>query len=141
MKGVHPILSHTALLVIGLVAMGMIVASLSSSFSKTERSLINSEVDYIAESAKVKILEIYNLASQSDFSSGNFEFGLPEKIGDKKYLLILRQNLLTVRMPFDNDNIEVNRTLRIDANISGESYMPASINVEKKEGLVTMELV
>ena len=141
MKGVHPILSHTALLVIGLVAMGMIVASLSSSFSKTERSLINSEVDYIAESAKVKILEIYNLASQSEFSNGTFNLDMPEKIGDKKYLLILNQNLLTVRMPFENDNIEVNRTLGIDANIGGESYMPASINVQKIGGLVTMELV
>lgn len=141
MKGVHPILSHSALLIIGLVAMGMIVASLSSSFSKTERSLINSEVDYIAESAKVKILEIYNLASQSEFSNGTFNLDMPEKIGDKKYLLILNQNLLTVRMPFENDNIEVNRTLGIDANIGGESYMPASINVQKIGGLVTMELV
>jgi hypothetical protein len=137
---VHPILSHTALLVIGLIAMGMIVSSLSSSFSKTERNLVTVEADYIAESAKGKILEIYSLVEQSDYSSGTFQLNLPERIGDKKYIILLDQNLLTLRVPFENDVIEVNKTMNIPADISGESTMPASVTVEK-DGAITMELV
>jgi hypothetical protein len=141
MKGVHPILSHSVLLIIGLVAMGMVMASLSSTFSQTEKNLIRAEVDYVAESAKVRLLEIYSLTEQSDYSNGTFQLDLPEKIGDKKYLLILSQNLLTVRMPFENDKIEVNKTLNIDAEFSGETYLPASVDVEKTDGILTMELV
>jgi len=140
MKGVHPILSHSALLVVGLIAMGMIVASLSSSFSKTERNLVRAESDYIAEAAKSKILEIYSLVEQSDYSNGTFELNLPESIGDNKYYLLLSQNTLTLRMPFENDIIEINKTVTIDAVLSGESMMPASILVEK-DGAITMELV
>jgi len=140
MKGVHPILSHSALLIIGLVAMGMIVASLSSSFSKTEKNLIRAEAEYIAESAKGKILQIYSLVNQSDYSEGTFQLDLPEKIGDKKYTLLLSQNMLTLRMPFENDYIEVNKKVNINASLSGEKMLPASIAVEK-DGAITMELV
>ena len=141
MKGVHPILSHSVLLIVGLVAMGMIISSLSSTFSNTESRLVRAEADYIAESARDRLLEIYNLANKSDYSKGNFQLNLPEKIGDKKYLLMLGQDTLTIRMPFDNENVEVIKTLNIDANISGETYLPASVSVEKSGGLITMELV
>ena len=140
MKGVHPVLSHSTLLVIGLVAMGMIVASLSSSFSSMEGNLVRAESEYMAESAKSKLLEIYSLANQSDYFSGTFQLNLPEKIGDKKYSLLLSQNMLTLRMPFKSDIIEINKTLSIDAELMGEGYMPVSVIVEK-DGTMTMELV
>jgi hypothetical protein len=141
MKGVHPILSHSALLIIGLVAMGMVIASLSSTFSNTERNLVRAEVDYIAESAKDKILEIHSLVEESDYSNGTFQLNLPEEIGNKKYLLSVSQKSLSIRMPFENDNIEVNKTLNIDASLNGETYLPAFIFVEKVGGMITMELV
>ena len=137
---VHPILSHSVLLVIGLIAMGMIVSSLSSTFSKTERNLVTVEADYIAESAKGKILEIYSLVGQSNYSNGTFQLNLPERIGDEKYVILLEQNLLTLRVPFENDVIEVVKSINMTAEISGESSMPASVVVEK-DGIVTMELV
>lgn len=140
MKGVHPILSHSALLIIGLVAMGMIVSSLSSSFSKTEGNLVRAEAEYVAEAAKNNILQIYSLANQSDYSEGTFQLDLPEKIGDKKYTIMLSQNLLTLRMPFENDYMEINKTINIDAVLVGEAMLPASIAVDK-DAIITMELV
>jgi glyceraldehyde-3-phosphate dehydrogenase/erythrose-4-phosphate dehydrogenase len=142
MKGIHPVLSHTTLLLIGLIAMSLIIVSISSLFSKTEKDLVTSEINYIAESTKNKILEIYNMANQTtEYINGTFQLNLPETIGDKKYTLILNQNNLTVLMPFENENIEVNRTLNIDAQLNGESYLPASIEIEKTGGIITMNLV
>lgn len=142
MKGIHPVLSHSALLLIGLIAMSLIIVSVSSLFSKTEKDLITSEINYIAESAKNKILEIYTMANQTmDYSNGTFQLNLPEKIGDRKYILSLNQNSLTVTISFKNEIIEVNRILNIDAELNGESYLPASIEMEKIGGIITMDLV
>jgi hypothetical protein len=142
MKGIHPLLSHTTLLLVGLIAMSLIIVSISSLFSKTEKDLVKSEINYIAESAKNKILEIYSIANQTtEYTNGAFQLNLPETIGDRKYILSLNQNNLTVFMPFENENIEVNRTLNIDAQLNGESYLPTSIEVEKAGGIITMNLV
>jgi len=142
MKAVHPVLSHTALLLIGLIAMSLIIVSISSLFSKTEKNLVTSEMNYIAESAKNKILEIYSMVNRTmEYSNGTFQLNLPEKIGDKKYTLSLNQDNLTVKMPFENEIIEVNRTLNIDAELNGESYLPASIEIEKIGGIITINLV
>ena len=140
MKGVHPILSHSVLLVISLVAMGMIIASLTASFSGTESGLLRAEIDYIAETARSEVLDIYQLASQSDYTNGTFELELPEKIGDKKYVLLLEDSKLKVRMPFENDFVEVEKTLNINAQLSGEASLPASLVVEKN-GVMSISLV
>ena len=75
MKAVTPILSHSSLLLIGLLAVSLIIVSLSNSFSSTESDLIRTELNYIAESAKDKIIEIYSLANQSS-EYFNSSFGL-----------------------------------------------------------------
>ena len=142
MKAVAPILSHSALLLIGLIAVSLIIVSLSSSFSKTEKDLIRTELNYIAESAKNKILEIYSIANQTmEYSNSSFQLNLPQKIGERNYLLKLNQENLTVSMSFKNENIEVVRTLNIDAHLSGEAYLPASIIAENNGGIITMDLV
>ena len=142
MKAVTPILSHSALLLIGLIAVSLIIVSLSTSFSTTERDLIRTELNYIAESAKNKILEIYTMANQSsEYFNSSFELELPEKIGERNYLLKLEQENLTASMSFKNQNIEVVRTLNIDAQLNGEAYMPASILLEKSGGIITIDLV
>lgn len=142
MKGLSPLLTHSALLLIGLIAISMIIVSASSSFSRTERNLIETEINYIAESARNEIIEIYNMVNQTmDYSNGTFQLNLPEKIGDKKYTLRLEQNNIFVSLSLQNEIVEANRTLNIDAVLDGESYLPASIIIEKIGGTITMDLV
>ena len=142
MKAITPIVSHSALLLIGLIAVSLIIISVSSSFSKTERDLIRGELNYIAETAKNKILEIYSLTNQTmEYSNSSFQLNLPQKIGENKYLLMLDQENLTVSMSFKNEVIEIVKTLNIDAELTGEAYIPASILVEKTGGNVTINLV
>jgi cell shape-determining protein MreC len=142
MKAVTPILSHSSLLLIGLIAVSLIIVSLSTSFSTTESDLVRTELNYIVESAKSRILEVYNIASQqSEYFNSSFELGLPEKIGERKYLLKLDQENLTVSMSFKNENIEIVKTLNINAQMNGESYLPASILAENSGGIITIDLV
>ena len=142
MKAVTPILSHGSLLLIGLIAVSLIIASLSSSFSTTESDLIRTELNYIAESAKARVLEAYSIASHpSEYFNSSFVLDLPEKIGERNYLLRLDQENLTVIMSFKNENIEIVKTLNIDAQMNGESYLPASILAENSGGTITIDLV
>ncbi|MFH0928734.1 MAG: hypothetical protein V1818_00050 [Candidatus Aenigmatarchaeota archaeon] len=141
MKGVHPILSHSVLLVIGLFAMGMIIASMSSSLSKTERNLVTAEADYISEALRLRILEIYSTVSQGGNFSGTFGLELPEKIGDQRYTILLDNDIITIELPFENEMIEVNKTINIGVALGGEKMLPASLVVEKTGETITMDLV
>jgi hypothetical protein len=142
MKAVTPILSHSALLLIGLIAVSLIVVSVSSSFSKIEKDLVRSELNYIAEFAKNKVLEIYSIMNQTmEYSNSSFQLNLPQKIGENKYLLSLDQENLTASMSFKNEEIKIVKTLNIDAELNGESYLPASLIAENIGGNITINLV
>ena len=135
MKGVHPILSHSALLIVGLVAMTMIVVSITATFSNTQSNLAKAQARYVAESARDSILDVYSIAVQSDYTNGSFDMGLPEIIGGSKYMLILDNDTVSVRTASGKDTSDVNLTLGIDVSLHGESYMPALLHVLKEEGV------
>jgi hypothetical protein len=143
MKAVYPTLSHSTLLLIGLISMTMIIASVYSFASRLERDVASLELNYIADSFKNKLLEIYSLANQSsNYSDGTFQTSLPEKIGNRKYSVTLYSNGLTVNMSFKGETIEIDRQLKIEANLSGISYIPASIKMKKtQDGNVSIWLV
>jgi len=79
--------------------------------------------------------------SSSEYFSGNFKLKLPEKIGNRKYTISFQQNTLSACVSVENELIEVTRLLNIDATFNGTSYMPASINIEKLNGNISISLV
>ena len=142
MKGVYPTLSHSILLLLSLIAMSLIIASISISLSRTETSLVSVELNFFADSVKNKILEAYSLANQSsNYTEGKFQINLPEKIGNKKYSITLYQNILLVNTSVNNEPIEISRILSIDAELSGTSFMPVSIKVDKQNGKIKIGLI
>ena len=142
MKGTHPTLSHSIMLILGLTAMSLIIFSISVSLAKTETNLITTELNFFADFVKNKILEVYSLANQtSDYTTGLFQLNLPEKIGDRKYSVTLYQGGLYVNTSVRSNPIEINRILTIDAELNGTYFMPASIKVEKLNGIIKIGLV
>ena len=142
MKGIYPTLSHSVLLLLGLIAMSLIISSIYLSLSRIERDLTIVELNYFADSIKSKILEVYSLANQSsNYTTGLFELNLPEKIGNKKYSITLNQDLLLVNTSVRNEPVEISRKLSIDAEISGASLMPASIKVDKQDEKIRIGLI
>lgn len=142
MKGVYPTLSHSLLLLLGFTAMSLIVASLFFSFLSTERELTTAELNFIADSVKNKILDVYSLVNQSsNYSMGYFQLNLPEKIGNKRYGITLSQNKLLVNTSVRNEPVEVSRDLTINAELSGSLLAPASVRVNKQNGIISIGLV
>jgi len=142
MKGIYPILSHSLLLLLGLVAMSLVIISISSSLSRTEIDLTTVELNFVADAIKNKILEVYSLANQSsNYTTGLFQLNLPEKVGNNKYSITLYQNGLMVNSSVKNKPIEINRNLSIDAELSGTYFLPVSIKVDKQNGKIKIGLV
>ena len=142
MKGVHPILSHSILMLLGLTAMGLMLLSITVSLSKTEEALVSSELNFLANSVKSRILEAYSLASQSsNYTSGLFELDVPEKIGNRRYSITLIDNALLANTSVRSHPIEVALSVPIEAEMNGTSFMPASISVEKQNGAIRIGLI
>jgi hypothetical protein len=142
MEGIYPTLSHSVLLLLGLIAMSLIISSIYISLSRIERDLTTVELNYFADSIKNKILEVYSLANQSsNYTTGLFKLNLPEKLGNKKYSITLSQDLLLVNTSVKNEPVEISRKLSIDAELTGVSFMPASIKVDKQDEKIKIGLV
>ena len=142
MQGIYPTLSHSILLLLGLLAMSLLIASVYISLSITEKSLFSVELNFVANSIKNKILEVYSLANQSsNYTTGLFQLNFPEKIGNRKYSITLYQNMLLVNSSIKNEPVEINLNLPVDAELSGTSFLPASIKVDKQEGKIKIGLI
>jgi len=142
MKGVYPTLSHSVLLLLGLIAMSLLITSISLSLSRTEKNLITTELNFFADSIKDKIIEIYVLANQSsNYSIGIFQLDLPEKVGNRKYSITLYQDMLLINTSVKNEPILVNRKLAINAELSGTSFMPVYIKLDKLNDEIKIGLI
>ena len=142
MKGIYPTLSHSILLLLGLIAMSLIISSIYISLASIEKDLTTVELNYFADAIESKVLDVYSLANESStYTTGVFKLNLPEKIGNNKYSVTLGQGLLLVNISVRNQQIEVVRDLSIDAEISGASFMPASIKVDKQNEKIKIGLV
>jgi len=142
MKGAYPTLSHSILLLLCLIAMSLIITSVFASLIRIEKDLTMVELNFFADTIKNKVLEAYSLANQSsEYASGMFQINLPERIGNKKYSITLYQYGLLVNTSVKNEPIEISRDLPIDAELSGSSFMPVSIKVEKQNGEIKIGLI
>ena len=138
----YPTLSHSTLLLLGLIAMSLIITSISISLSRMERDLTLVEMNFFADSVRNKVLEVYSLANQSsNFTEGVFQLNLPEKIGNKRYSITLYQGGLLVNTSVKNEPIEISRNLSIDAELNGTSFMPVSVKLDKQDGKIKIGLI
>jgi len=141
MKAISPILSHTILLAIGLAAITLILISISSFSADMERISVKSQLSYAAEFVKDEILRIYSLADQSN-TTNKVQLSLPERIGNKAYIIELYQNGLKVEMSLRNDLLEINKKINISATLNGTSSLPASLMQQRLEnGDILISLV
>jgi hypothetical protein len=142
MKGVSPILSHSTLLVIGIIAMGLIIVSIADFLSDTEETLTTLELNYMANTLKTNLLKIYSVAnSSSDSVNGKFQIPVAEKIGSKRIYVEADNNFLKIIANLKNKKIEISRAINIDANVTGKVYLPAFFELEKTGEDVSIRLV
>ncbi len=119
---VEQILSHSTYMAIGIIAVIMIMAALYGFKADVQEAYATVKLNYIADSVQNKVLEMKD-------SGSDFEARI--KIDADGYLLTLSNNLITVR----GNGVEVTRT--VDAQMSGEEYLPAYLAY--KGGTVVVE--
>ncbi len=142
MKGVSQLVSHSSLLIISMIGMGLIVGGVSDYLFDTEKTLTRLELNNIANKVKANFIKVYSLANTtSGYVTGTFEISVAEKGGGKRVLLDANPDNFTLSATFNNEKIEIVRSLNIDANVSGIAYLPAFLVLEKINGNITIRLV
>jgi len=137
MKGIYPFLSYTTLIAIGFVVLTLLLIFVFDLTTNIEEKHILSQLDYTAGYVKGEILKLYAANAE-----GKFKLSVPETIANKKYTIGLDQNNLTVKLILRNKPIEVTRTIKINATLTGLSYLPASIEMEKlSDGNILIRLI
>ncbi len=141
MRGASQIVSHTSLLLISIVAMGMIVSGISDYLFNTEKIITRLELNNIANIVQSNVLKIYSLANTSSYISGKFFLPVAEKIGSKRVFIEANSDNFTLSVNLKNENIRIVRSFEIDANITGKAYLPAYLELEKLNEEVSIRLV
>jgi len=134
MKGVSLLLSHVIYLVIGFIAIGVIVASVSTYRSNLRQTSFKSQLDLAAEVVKANILMLYSASN----TSGKIEIPLEERIGQYRYTIILNQTTLNVTLNTGNSVLYSNLTINISANLNGSANLPAYLVLSKSDSTKTI---
>jgi len=136
MKALYPPLSYALFIAIGVVALSMIMVVINTFTDGIQRNYAYNQLDYAAEVIKDDILKLYSTNAE-----GRIDVDAPTEIAGKQYMIELNQNNLTLSLYVGNKLLEVNRSINIDASLSGRSYAPVSVEINKSNGDIFIRLV
>ncbi len=136
MKALYPPLSYALFIAIGVVALSMIMVVINTFTDGIQRNYAYNQLDYTAEVIKDDILKLYSTNAE-----GRIDVDAPTEIAGKQYMIELNQNNLTLSLYVGNKLLEVNRSINIDASLSGRSYAPVSVEMNKSNGDIFIRLV
>jgi hypothetical protein len=136
MKALYPPLSYALFIAIGVVALSMIMVAINTFTDGIQRNYAYNQLDYTAEVIKDDILKLYSANAE-----GRIDVDAPTEIAGKQYMIELNQNNLTLSLYVGNKLLEVNRSINIDASLSGRSYAPVSVEMNKSNGDIFIRLV
>ena len=114
----------------------MIMVFINNFTDGIQRNYAFSQLGYTADVIKDDILKLYSTGAE-----GRIVVDAPTEIAGKQYAIELSQNILTLSLYMGNKLLEVNRSINIDASLSGRSYAPVSVEMEKSNGDVSIRLV
>jgi hypothetical protein len=136
MKALYPPLSYALFIAIGIAALSMIMVFINNFTDGIQRNYAYNQLEYTADVIKDDILKLYSTGAE-----GRIDVNAPTEIAGKQYTIELNQNNLTLSLFMGNRLLEVNRSINIDASLSGRSYAPVSVEMEKLNGDVFIRLV
>jgi len=136
MKALYPPLSYALFIAIGIVALSMIMVFINNFTDGIQRNYAYNQLDYTADVIKDDILKLYSTNAE-----GRINVDAPTEIAGKQYMIELNQNNLTLSFYLGNKLLEVDRFINISASLSGRSYAPVSVEMEKSNGYVFIRLI
>ena len=136
MKALYPPLSYTLFIVISITVLSVILVLMNTFTGGIQKNYAYSQLDYVAEVIRDDILKLYSTNAE-----GKFQLSIPKDIIGKQYLIELNQENLTLSLNINNEIIEVKRSIIISVTLSGRSYAPVSIELNKTNGDISIRLV
>ncbi len=136
MKALYPPLSYTLFIVIGIAALSVILVVVNIFSESIQRNYAYGQLNYVAEIIRQETLKLYSTNAE-----GRFQLEIPKDIIGKQYLIELNQKNLKLSLEFRDKRIEVERLVNVSASLSGRSYAPVSIEMNKTNGDISIRLV
>ena len=136
MKALYPPLSYALFIAIGIAALSMIMIFINNFTNGIQRNYALNQLTYTADVIKDDILKLYSTGAE-----GRIEVDAPTQIAGRQYTIELNQNKLRLSLLLGDKLLEVNRSININAYLSGRSYAPLSIEMSKSNGDVFIRLV
>jgi hypothetical protein len=134
MKGVSPILSYAILFVIGLTVISLMLLLTSNTVYDLEKRFVLSQMDHIVEVIRKSVMELY----YSGVDYGRVELPIPEKIGDRKYTISFMDGSVKIKVTLRDEVLEKERNIPININLTGASYPPAFILIERNHNVLKL---
>jgi hypothetical protein len=124
MKAVYPSLSYALFTVIGIVALSLLIIWINSYSEDVQGSYANEQLNYAADVMRNTVLDVYSLDANA-----LVQVPMPKYIVGRQYSVLLNESKIVLRLDTGKKVIEVQRTLGINASLSGRSYAPATIQM------------
>ncbi|NIO44535.1 MAG: hypothetical protein GTN36_03210 [Candidatus Aenigmarchaeota archaeon] len=136
MKALYPPLSYTLFIVISIVVLSIILVAVNTFSEDIQRNYARSQLNYVAEVIRQDILRLYSTDAE-----GRLQLPIPKDVIGKQYSIELNQKNLKLVLPFRGREIEVQRFINTSASLTGKSFAPISIEMNKTNGDISIRLV
>jgi len=136
MKALYPPLSYTLFIVISIATLSVILLTVNLFSENIQRDFAYSQLNYVKEVVRQDILKLYSTNAE-----GKFQLSIPKNIIGKQYSIELDQKNLKLSLEFKNKRIEAEGFVNVSASLSGKSYVPASIEMNRTDGDISIRLV
>ena len=136
MKALYPPLSYTLFIVISIAALSVILVVVNVFSENIQRDFARNQLTYVTEVIRQDILKLYSTNAE-----GKFGLPIPRTIIGKQYSIELDEKNLKLSLVFKNEKIEVEKLVNVSASLTGNSYAPASIEMNKTDGDISIRLI
>ena len=136
MKALYPPLSYTLFIVISIAALSVILVVVNVFSENIQKNYAYNQLNYVAEVIRQEVLKLYSTNGE-----GRFQLPIPKDIIGKQYLIELYQKNLKLSLEFRDKKLEVERLINVSASLSGKSFAPVSIEMNKINGDIFIELI
>jgi hypothetical protein len=136
MKALYPPLSYAIFIALSIAALLAIMTLINAFTDSVQRNYASAQLSFVSETIRDEILKLY-----STNATGTFQLEIPRDIAGRQYSIEMSQNDLNLSLTIGSKKIEAYRLVNISASMSGTSYPPASIEIEKISGNTIIRLV
>jgi hypothetical protein len=127
MKAVYPSLSYALFTVISIISLSIVIIWVSSFSEGIQSNYANEQLNYAADIVRSAVLDMY-----ATNASCILQVPMPRYIVGRQYSVELSGTNISLTLNRGSKTIQVNRSLDVNASMSGKSFAPVTISLDKE---------